>query len=166
MTLAIFRSFGFLVATGALLMVTMPGSCIADVPRTSAPFAEQSAGKATRLSTADRKKIQHIINLQIKAFQRDDETIAFSYAAPETRKLFGSPRAFMEMVRSGYSALYRSESRQFLEAAVIDGAVIQPLRIVTPDGETLVALYSMQQQPDKEWRISGCEMAPSTLQVT
>ena len=47
---------------------------------------------------------------------------------------------------------------------VIDGAVIQPLRLVTADGETVVALYTMQKQPDKEWRISGCELAPSTLQ--
>jgi hypothetical protein len=37
------------------------------------------------------------------------------------------------------------------------------LRIVTHDGENLVALYTLVRQPDKEWRIGGCELAPSTL---
>ena len=72
----------------------------------------------------------------------------------------------MEMVRESYSALYMNTSREFLEAAVIDDQVIQPLRIVTRTGETLVALYSLERQPDREWRIGGCELAPSTLRST
>lgn len=165
MTFAVSRFFRVLAGYSAVLLGGMAFLAIPDIAQAGSPLVDQSASRATKLTATDRQEIQRIINLQIKAFQRNDETIAFSYAAPATRKLFGNPRAFMEMVRGGYSALYRSESRQFLEAAVIDGTVIQPLRIVTPEGETLVALYSMQRQPDREWRISGCEMAPSTLQV-
>ena len=146
---------------GLLALTAMPAASAAEA---AAERQMNPPGKTLKITPADRQKIQRIIELQIKAFQRNDETIAFSYAAPATRKYFGSPRAFMEMVRDGYSALYRSDSRQFLQAAVIDGAVIQPLRLVTADGETVVALYTMQKQPDKEWRISGCELAPSTLQ--
>jgi hypothetical protein len=72
----------------------------------------------------------------------------------------------MEMVRSNYSVLYMNTSRQFLDPALIDGQVIQPLHIVTRDGETLVALYTLERQPDTEWRIGGCELAPSTLHST
>ena len=32
------------------------------------------------------------------------------------------------------------------------------------EGEIIVALYSLERQPDREWRISGCELAPSSLQ--
>ena len=39
--------------------------------------------------------------------------------------------------------------RELYEAAVIDGAVIQPLRIVSPEGEIIVALYSLARP---SWR--------------
>ena len=137
-----------------------------------ATAADEPAGEATpaakveRLSSSDRLKIQRVISLQLKAFARNDEALAFSYSTPETRQYFGSSRAFMEMVRDGYTVLFKNTSREFLEAAVIDGQVIQPLRIVARDGEALVALYTLERQPDQEWRIGSCELAPSTLQAT
>ena len=158
------RFYTCLAGCGAAAVATLSLSVSAGAFQGDLLRVEQTAIKVVKISPTDRQKIQHIINLQIRAFQRNDETIAFSYAAPETRKFFGNPRAFMEMVRADYSALYRSDSRMFLEAAVIDGLVIQPLRIVTLDGDTIVALYTMQKQPDNDWRISGCELAPTTLQ--
>ena len=130
----------------------------------AAPVADGSVME--KLTATDRQKIQRVITLQIRAFERNDEAVAFSYSTPDIRQHFGSSRAFMEMVRESYSALYMNTSREFLEAAVIGGEVIQPLRIVTREGETLVALYSLERQPDREWRIGGCELAPSTLRST
>ena len=49
---------------------------------------------------------------------------------------------------------------------MIDGATIQPLRLVLPDNTVLVALYQMQKQADGRWRIAGCVLAPSTVQAT
>ena len=124
------------------------------------------AAKAKSLTAADRAQIQRVINLQIKAFERSDDAVAFSYSTPETRKYFGSARDFMEMVRADYAVLYNNASRKFLDAAIVDGQVIQPLQIVSRAGETLVALYAVERQPNNEWRIAGCELAPSTLQST
>ena len=132
-----------------------------DVGAEGAAYSEKM-----RLSAADRTKIQRVINLQIRAFEKNDEALAFSYSTPQTRKFFGSSRSFMELVREEYSVLYQHVSREFLEAAVIEGEVIQPLRIVSREGEIVVALYSLERQADREWRISGCELAPSTLQAT
>jgi Domain of unknown function (DUF4864) len=147
-------------AMASLALALMTGMALA---ATAAPAGPDKAGK---LSAADRQKIQLVITLQIKAFERNDETRAFSYSTPEIRKYFGSSRTFMDMVRSNYSVLYMNTSREFLEAAVIDGSVIQPLRIITREGEAVVALYTLEKQADKEWRIGGCEIAPSTLQAT
>jgi len=146
-------------AMALLALALMTGVVLA----AAAPAGPDKAGK---LSAADRQKIQMVITLQIKAFERNDETRAFSYSTPEIRKYFGSSRTFMDMVRSNYSVLYMNASREFLEAAVIDGSVIQPLRIITREGEAVVALYTLEKQADKEWRIGGCEIAPSTLQAT
>lgn len=143
-------------AAAALLLATLAGAAV----------AATTPAKPAAISVTDRLKIRQVITLQIKAFERNDETRAFSYSTPEIRKYFGSSRTFMEMVRASYSVLYMNTSREFLEAAVIDGAVVQPLRIVTRDGEAVVALYTLERQPDREWRIGGCELAPSTLQAT
>ena len=69
------------------------------------------------------------------------------------------------MVRNGYGALIAARYVEFLEGAVIDGAVIQPLRLVAPDNSVLVALYTMEKQKDGRWRIAGCVLAPSTVQA-
>lgn len=123
-------------------------------------------GQLQKLTAADRQKIQRIITLQILAFERNDEAVAFSYATPGARRYFGSPRAFMEVVRASYSALYKHTSREFLEAAVINGVVVQPLKILTRDGEIIVALYTVERQSNQEWRVGSCELAPSTLSAT
>ena len=127
---------------------------------------EKAPGQLQKLTTADRQKIRRIITLQIRAFERNDEAVAFSYATPDARRYFGTPRAFMEVVRTSYSALYNHASHEFLEAAVISGVVVQPLKILTSDGEIIVALYTVEQQADKEWRVGSCELAPSTLSAT
>ncbi|MEP7156614.1 MAG: DUF4864 domain-containing protein [Betaproteobacteria bacterium] len=155
-----FRVSG-LLACAAMMLVCVPAVQAQRVAEPAAP-----AAKPEKLSAADRQKIQRVITLQIKAFERNDEALAFSYSTPEIRRMFGSSRTFMEMVRSSYSVLFMNTSKEFLEATVVDGQVVQPLHIVTRDGETLVALYTVARQAGSpnDWRIGGCELAPSTLQ--
>jgi len=110
--------------------------------------------------------IQKVIGDQLVALKAGDGVKALTYAAPGIREQFGTPDNFMRMVREGYSALLGARRTQFLEGAVIDHAVIQPLRLVLPDDSVLVALYQMQRQDDGQWRIVGCVIAPSTVQST
>jgi len=128
--------------------------------------AEKNTSPKLTLAKSDREKIQRIITLQLRAFERNDEAIAFSYATADTRKVFGTPRQFMEMVRSGYAPLLKHSSREFLEAANVNGLTIQPVKFFTTDGDIVVALYTMERQADNEWRIGGCELAPKSLQAT
>ena len=104
---------GAVIWFGVLMLALVPG--LASATRVA------DGTKPERLSAADRQKIQRVITLQIRAFERNDETVAFSYSTPEIRKYFGSSRTFMEMVRDGYSVLYMHASHEFLEAAVVDG---------------------------------------------
>jgi Domain of unknown function (DUF4864) len=173
-TYSLARAAGVLILAGGALSalaapdvadVAPPGSAAVPVP-TPGPAApglpSVPKSKADKLTATDREKIQRVITLQIRAFERNDEAIAFSYSSPESRRHFGTPRAFMDAVRIGYSALYRNTSRQFLEAATIDGITIQPMRVITANGETIVAFYTMEQQADQEWRVGGCELSPAT----
>ncbi len=124
------------------------------------------AAAAVALGPDDRAQIRDVIERQLDAFQRDDASEAFSYAAPQVRGQFGTAANFMRMVRESYQAVYRPRAVRFLEPASIDGQVIQAVQVVAPDGDVLVALYYMQRQPDAAWRIAGCLLAPATAKST
>jgi hypothetical protein len=129
-------------------------------------FAQASVPGETDLSKTDRSAIQQIIATQLKAIEAGDGPAAFALSAPEVRRHFGSADAFIEMVRKNYEALYRNQSTVFLEAAIVEGGVIQPLRIEQRDGMVVIALFSMERQGNGDWRIYGCRLAPSELQAT
>lgn len=125
-------------------------------------FAETAAN----LDDGDREAIQHVISRQLDAFQRDDETEAFSYASPSIQAQFRTPSEFMRMVRTGYEVVYRPRSTRFLETFVLNEQVVQPLEVVAGDASVVVAFYLMERQPDQTWRISGCMLGTSQGQAT
>jgi hypothetical protein len=118
------------------------------------------------LPEKDWNAIRQVIDDQLSALKAGDGARALAFAAPGIRAQFGTPENFLRIVRSGYAPLLDARYQAFLDGAVIDGATIQPLRLVMPDSTVLVALYQMQRQPDGRWRIAGCVIAPSTVQAT
>jgi len=119
-----------------------------------APFLAHG-GEANAPSAADQKAIRGIIEAQLDAFQRNDGSSAFSYASPIIQRKFGSPENFMAMVEAGYAPVYRPREVEFLDSRVKDGQTAQAVRFVGPDGKSVIAIYSMEQQPDGNWRIAG-----------
>ena len=81
---------------------------------------------------------------------------AFSYAAPELRKSIGSSAAFMAMVKNSYPVVYRPASVVFLKAEGSGDDVVQKVQMLDASGTSYLAVYSLQRQKDKTWRISGC----------
>ena len=67
----------------------------------------------------------------------------------------------MAMVRGGYQPVYRPQSVEFLDARVIDGRTGQAVRFVGPDGRAVIALYTMERQPDGSWRIAAVQLIPA-----
>jgi hypothetical protein len=125
-----------------------------------------SMAPAVAADKPDWKAIRAVISDQLAAFRHDDATRAFYHASPGIQKQFGSASRFMTMVREAYTPLYRPRSISFLEPAVIEGQIIQPVRVVSEDGDVLIALYAMERGVKGKWKISGCELAPSTAQST
>ena len=64
----------------------------------------------------------------------------------------------MAMVRSSYRAVYRPQQVRFEAPVVVDGAPMQPVHVVGPDGVPALALYIMQRQPDGAWKINGVQL--------
>lgn len=116
------------------------------------------AGPAVAQTEADRTAVQGVITSQIEAFRADNAASAYSHAAPNVKAMFPSPDVFMEMVRIGYSAVYRPQSFEFGPLDQADGKWVQPVRLIGPDGQPKVALYVMEQQADGSWKIAGVHL--------
>ncbi len=41
---------------------------------------------------------------------------------------------------------------------MMEGEIVQPVRITLPEGGAVVALYTMERQADGSWRIAGCAL--------
>lgn len=117
-------------------------------------------------AAGDRGAIEQVIRDQMAAFRADDAAAAFAFASPSIQAMFGTPERFLAMVRRGYAPVYRPRSVEFRELAPRDGALVQRVLVVGPDGVPEVALYVMEQQPDGRWRIAGCFLTKAEERMT
>jgi len=149
-----------------MLRRALPFAVLVAVALTVAVRADAASPQGDpKLPAAEWKAIKKVIGGQRAALVAGDATKAFSQAAPGIRAQFGSPDNFLAMVRAAYGPLIAARYTEFLEGAVIEGVVIQPLRLIAPDNKVLVALYTMEKQKDGRWKIAGCVLAPSTVQA-
>jgi hypothetical protein len=113
-------------------------------------------GTAWAFTDADRAAVQTSIAQQLEAFRRDDGVAAYSFAAPGIRRQFPSEEIFMELVRRGYPAVYRSRSHVFGPLVETPTGLAQSVDILDAEGALWEALYTFERQPDGSWKISGC----------
>ncbi len=104
----------------------------------------------------DRLQIQEIIGAQLKAFNSKDAEKAFSYASPSMQDKFRTPTRFLSMVRKFWPEVYNARGSEFLQLAEVKGVWIQGVIISDDLGETWLAQYPMELQPDGNWLINGC----------
>lgn len=117
-----------------------------------------TAGAATALSAADEKSVRSVIQAQLAAFAKDDAAAAFSYAAPNVRKAFGSPAVFLKLVQNDYPVVYRPASVAFLKPEGQANDAIQRVQMEDANGDSWLATYTLQRQKNKSWRITGCSV--------
>ncbi len=153
------KCFRVLLVAAGLSATLLTHTCLAQSELTQADAME-----AQSLSDAETAEIRSVVRQQLNAIERNDAEMAFAFATPGVQEAFGTSERFLYMVRRGYGALYRPRHIEFLEMTVVNGEVVQPVRLVAPDGTVEVALYEMQLQTDNQWRINGCDLAKSNVQ--
>lgn len=139
--------------------------CLFPVILALAVFASPAV-RAEPVSAADTRSVKLVVEAQLAAFAADDAKGAFSYAAPSIREMFGSPDRFMAMVRSGYPAVYRPATVNFLNPGWVQGQLVQGVHLTDASGALWLAVYRLERQADKSWRINGCDVQPSTGRLT
>lgn len=129
----------FAAAAAALALL------LAATPAQAAPF-----------TAADEKSVRGVVEHQLAAFAKDDAAKAFSFAAPNVREAVGNAAGFMAMVRKDYPVVYRPGSVAFLKAEGKDDRAIQRVQMTDAGGASWLAVYSLERQRNKAWRITGC----------
>ncbi|MES2412211.1 MAG: DUF4864 domain-containing protein [Pseudomonadota bacterium] len=112
--------------------------------------------QAQALSAADSKNIRAVVEGQLAAFAKDDAKKAWSFAAPNVREAVGSAPDFLTMVKRDYPVVYRPASVAFLNTEGKDGDAMQRVQMMDTSGNSWLAVYSLERQKDKSWRITGC----------
>jgi hypothetical protein len=107
---------------------------------------------------ADEGAIRSVIESQITAFLADDGARAYSFASPGIQQMFPNADVFMSMVRRGYRPVYRPRDWSFGRLRETAGGPVQEVAIVDEAGVSWTAIYSLEQQADGTWRISGCRL--------
>lgn len=122
--------------------------------------------RAEEPSAADQAQVRAVIQSQMNAFRRDDAGAAFDLAAPAIQEMFGTAENFLGMVRNGYAPVYRPQEVDFRNAMMENGFLLQRVLVVGPDGRPVIALYTMEKQPDGTWRIAACRLLPTDERTT
>ena len=128
--------------------------------------------QAAPLSEADETSVRAVVEGQLAALASDDAGKAFSFAAPNVRDSVGTAARFMAMVRAHYPAIYRPTSTAFIKPEAFGepgdqgDQAMQRVRLLDSDGNAWVAVYSLQRQRDKTWRITGCRVLPDKNRMT
>ena len=107
------------------------------------------------------KEIQLVVRAQLNAFAADDGKRAFSLAASNIQKMFGSSDRFLQMVRDSYPVVYRPASVIFLAPSLDGKTVIQPVAMTDDQGGSWIAVYRLAKQKNKPWLIAGCVLMPN-----
>jgi hypothetical protein len=118
------------------------------------------AAHAEGVSAGDTRAVRAVVEAQLKALADDRAEQAFSYAAPAIRQQFGDAKVFMAMVRQSYAMLIRPRSVSFFRPEGEGGVITQGVQFRDAEGRLWRAVYELQRQSDKRWRISGCVVAP------
>lgn len=119
------------------------------------PLALAPPARADDISAGDKSAMQAIVSGQIAAFGHDDAAAAFAYASPALHDVLRTPDAFMAMVKNGYGAIYRPRSVTFGAVEAGDSGPVAKVYVTGADGESFIALYTFQKQPDGSWKING-----------
>ena len=116
---------------------------------TSAPLLAQDQG--------GQPPIQSTITAQIEAFRASDFDLAFTYASPNIKQMFGTPSNFGAMVTTGYPMVINPAEVEMQELRTVGGALWQRVRITDQGGQGYLLDYQMIEGPEG-WLINAVQL--------
>lgn len=121
--------------------------------------------QALPMADDEAEDVRRVLVAQFDAFADDDADRAFETATPEVRDALGSSSRFLAMVRGAYPMVYRPRAIRFHKPEEDGDSVIQLVEITDDDAKSWIALFTLERQPDRSWRISGCVVSENRWQA-
>lgn len=118
------------------------------------------AAQDAEVGAAETLATQNVISDQLNAFKSGDLNRAYSHAAPNIKNYFNTVERFAGMVKHGYGAIFQSDSYVMGRNTIISGEIYQEVIITDPSGKQWQAVYTLRQQEDGSWKISGVKLNP------
>ncbi|MEL6550040.1 MAG: DUF4864 domain-containing protein [Pseudomonadota bacterium] len=109
--------------------------------------------------TAQNDGIRATIDGQMEAFRADDFAQAFSFAAPNIKRMFGDSERFGMMVRNGYPMVWKNTDVRYLELREIGGNLWQMVQIEDDQGQFHYLDYLMIETA-AGWQIGAVQFLP------
>ena len=106
----------------------------------------------------DADDVKATISAQLEAFKSGDAEAAYSHAAPGIQTLFPDAERFMAMVEGGYGPVYASSTATFGPMTEVGELFQQEVYLSDPQGQSWVARYILQRQPDGSMKIAAVQM--------
>ncbi|MDB5858466.1 MAG: hypothetical protein JWQ76_2155 [Ramlibacter sp.] len=126
----------------------------------------QLKARAETLSGLEAQQVQAVVLAQLKAFSEDDAEAAFATATPDVRKAVGDSSRFLALVRGNYPMVYHPAGFGLLAPEADKDRVLQVVALRDADDKTWLALFMLERQPDKSWRINRCIVAANDWRTT
>jgi hypothetical protein len=123
-------------------------------------LAYPAFSQQNEVGAAETMATQSVIRDQLNAFKSGDVNRAYSHAAPNVTKIFPDVERFTSMLKNGYGAIWHSDSFVFGRNTVINNEIYQEVIITDPTGGQWQAVYTLKQQEDGSWKITGVKMNP------
>ena len=130
------------------------------------PSGIRVALPAGALSAEDEKNVRMVVQGQLDALARDDAAKAFSFAAPNVRDAFVTAPRFLDMVQRGYPVVHHPASVAFLKVEGKNMLAFQRVQMTDQAGVPWLATYSLSQQKNGDWRITGCSVVANQGRMT
>jgi hypothetical protein len=124
----------------------------------------QWSGAATidDIRSANTVAIHEAMQSQLGALANDHASGAFEFATREKRSLIGSPDNFLRLVKEQYNLIYRYRRVLFSAPQLVRGNAVQVVCVTDSESHVWLAIFRMQQEQGKSWKIDGCQLLQTT----
>ena len=109
-----------------------------------------------------KEAIEDVIGTQLQAFNDRDVNLAFSFASPMIKRIFGNPGNFGMMVENGYPMVWDNADVRFLGLREEAGMLIQTVQMKDAAGVIHTLDYAMIETSDG-WQINGVQLVETDL---
>lgn len=116
--------------------------------------------QSTEVPAATGEATRAVIDDQLKAFQTGDHARAYSHAAPNITSYFSTLERFLNMVKNGYDPIYQPQEYFFGKNLDYNGEIYQEVFVTDRSGKQWQAVYTLRQQPDGTWKVTGVKLEP------